>query len=158
MSGFLPATRLFKLKSMIYSFLGFKLGKNVAIGKGIQSYVLGSVHVGENTWLGRDLDIVVPRGTSLIIGSNVDVGPYVKFQCGTHKVGPSLRRAGVGDSKSIRIGDGTWIGTSCIIVAGANVGKGTVIGAGAVVTAGNYPDNVLLAGVPAKVIKRYAGW
>ena len=46
-------------------------------------------------------------------------------------------------------------GSSCILLAGPVIGKGSVIAAGAVVTAGLYPDDVLLAGVPAKVVKTY---
>ena len=151
----LPATRFFPFKCWLYRFVGFKFGNNVSIGNAITTYVLGNVYVGDNTWLGRNLDISVPKGTSLRIGSNVDVGPYVKFQCGSHHIGSSLRRAGTGHSQSITIGDGCWIGTSSLILSGAHVGPGTVIAAGAVVVSGTYPENVLLAGVPAKILKTY---
>jgi acetyltransferase-like isoleucine patch superfamily enzyme len=50
----------------------------------------------------------------------------------------------------VTIGAGAWIGTSAIVLA--DVGKGTVVAAGAVVTK-PLPDNVIAAGVPAKVIR-----
>ena len=152
----LPATRCFPFKRFMYKFVGFKFKENVSIGNCIKSYVLGSVEVGRDTWLGRNLDFTVPRGTILTIGSNVDVAPYVRFQCGSHIVGTSFRRAGITNSKSISIGDGCWIGSSSVILAGAQVGKGTVIAAGSVVVSGGYPDNILLAGVPAKIKKKYS--
>ena len=155
LSILLPATRLFFIKRLLYSLVGFKFGKDVLICNCIKSYVLGFVEVGDFTWLGRHLDFTVPKGTFVRIGSNVDVAPYVKFVCGSHSLGPSSKRAGVGHSKSIVIGDGCWIGSSSIILAGAHVGNGSVVAAGAVVLEGRYPDNVLLAGVPAKVMKTY---
>ena len=152
----LPATRFFSFKRWLYQFVGFRFGQNVSIGNSITTYVLGNVYVGAHTWLGRNLDISVPKGTFLRIGCNVDVAPYVKFQCGSHLIGSPLRRAGAGHSQSITIGDGCWIGTSSLILGGAHVGRGTVIAAGAVVVAGTYPENVLLAGVPAKILKTYS--
>ena len=155
LSTVLPATRFFSLKRFLYQKSRFTLGHNVRIGNCIKSYVLGNVEIGDDTWLGRSLDINVPFGTKLVIGSNVDVAPYVRFQCGSHNVGTSLRRAGAPLSRDIVIGDGCWVGSSSLILAGAVVGRGTVIAAGAVVTQGHYPENALLAGVPARVIKIY---
>ena len=153
-STFLPATRFYVLKRFLYKFVGFKFKKNVSIGNHIKSYVRGTVKVGNNVWLGRELEFTVPQGTEVIIGSNVDIAPYVRFLCGSHSVGDSYRRAGVSNSKSISIGDGCWIGASSLILGGANISSGTVIAAGSVVIAGDYPKNIMLAGVPAKMIRR----
>ena len=51
----------------------------------------------------------------------------------------------------VRIGAGAWIGSAAVVMA--DVGKNTVVGAGAVVTK-PLPDNVVSAGVPAKVIRQ----
>jgi acetyltransferase-like isoleucine patch superfamily enzyme len=90
------------------------------------------------------------------IGANVDVAPYVKFQCGSHELGRRTRRAGKGRSLSITIGEGCWLGSSSTILAGAEIGAGSVVAAGSVVIAGKYPENALLAGVPAKPVKVYS--
>jgi acetyltransferase-like isoleucine patch superfamily enzyme len=55
-----------------------------------------------------------------------------------------------GERRVVTIGAGAWIGTGAIVLA--DVGKGTVVAAGAVVTK-PLPDNVIAAGVPAKVIR-----
>lgn len=55
-----------------------------------------------------------------------------------------------GERKMVTVGAGAWIGTGAIILA--DVGKGTVVAAGSVVTK-PLPDNVIAAGVPAKVIR-----
>ncbi len=55
--------------------------------------------------------------------------------------------------ESISVGDDVWMGANSTILKGAHIGSGCVIAAHAVVAAGNYPEQSLLAGVPAKVIK-----
>lgn len=47
-------------------------------------------------------------------------------------------------NKDVTIGDNVWIGVSCIIMKGVNIGKDSVIGAGSVVT-NDIPDGVIAA-------------
>lgn len=54
-----------------------------------------------------------------------------------------------------QIGDGCFIGYGAAIQPGVILGKQCVVGTNAVVLSGNYPDYSVLAGVPARVIKRY---
>ncbi|MCD4829746.1 MAG: acyltransferase [Candidatus Cloacimonetes bacterium] len=55
-------------------------------------------------------------------------------------------------AKPINIGKNVWIGANSVILGGTNIGDGSVVAAGSVAE-GEYPENVLLAGVPA-VIKK----
>ena len=55
-----------------------------------------------------------------------------------------------GVAKMVRIGAGSWIGSASVILA--DVGRNCVIGAGSVVTR-PIPDNVVAAGVPARVVR-----
>ena len=50
------------------------------------------------------------------------------------------------------IGKGCWIGGHAMINPGVTLGDNVVVGSGAVVTR-SFPDNVLVAGVPARVIR-----
>lgn len=54
--------------------------------------------------------------------------------------------------KKVIIGDNTWIGFDSLILPGTHVGKNCVIGAKSVLK-GQYPDNSLIVGNPAKVVK-----
>jgi acetyltransferase-like isoleucine patch superfamily enzyme len=54
--------------------------------------------------------------------------------------------------KEVVIEDDVWVGSSCVILPGVRVGKGAVLGAGSVVTK-DVPAGVIMAGVPAKVLK-----
>lgn len=53
----------------------------------------------------------------------------------------------------VNIGNDVWIGGNCTILPGVTIGNNVVIAAGAVVTK-DVPDNSVVGGVPAKVIKQ----
>lgn len=55
-------------------------------------------------------------------------------------------------TKPIKIGDGCFIGANSIILKGTTLGRNVVVGAGSVVH-GEFPDNVIIAGNPAKIVK-----
>ena len=50
------------------------------------------------------------------------------------------------------IGSNCWIGAKATILDGVHIGDGCIVAAGAVVTK-SFPDNVIIGGVPAKIIK-----
>lgn len=63
-------------------------------------------------------------------------------------------------TKPVRIGDNVWIGEGAAIMPGVTVGSGVIVGTNAVVTH-DVPDNTIVAGAPAKVIKKWregTGW
>lgn len=55
---------------------------------------------------------------------------------------------------SLVIGSNVWVGDGVVIVGTLKIGDGVVIGANSVVTS-DVPDNVIVAGIPAKIIKKY---
>jgi acetyltransferase-like isoleucine patch superfamily enzyme len=64
------------------------------------------------------------------------------------------------NDKPVSIGSGSWLGHGCVVLPGVHVGEHVVIAAGAVVVA-DVPDRCVVAGVPARVIRRHvdgAGW
>ena len=54
--------------------------------------------------------------------------------------------------QDISIGEGCWIASGAIILGGVCIGKNSIICAGAVVTR-SFPNSVMLAGVPARIIR-----
>jgi acetyltransferase-like isoleucine patch superfamily enzyme len=55
-------------------------------------------------------------------------------------------------SAPVRIGDGTWLGARSMVLPGVSIGRRVVVAAGAVVTR-DVPDDVLVAGNPARVVR-----
>ncbi len=103
-------------------------------------YIYGSVEWSTEPWI-------------ITLGNHVHITDGVKFI--THDGGTLLFRSQVPDleiTKPITIGDDVYIGNNVIILPGVTVGNKVIIGAGAVVTK-NIPDNSVVVGVPARVIK-----
>ena len=92
----------------------------------------------------------------ITIGDNVLIGGNCKIIDNDFHPLPASQRVNqkVQDIKmrSITIGDGCFIGANSIILKGTTLGKNCVVGAGSVVS-GIFPDNVIIAGNPAKIIK-----
>ena len=86
------------------------------------------------------------------IGNGVKFGPNVSLYGGTHPVNAKIRRTGLEYGKPIVIGDDSWMGGNCCVLPGVTIGKRVIVGAGAVVTK-DVPDDAVVAGNPAKIIK-----
>ena len=69
-----------------------------------------------------------------------------------HPLSPKKRRGNMAHAEPVRIGNDVWIGGNVTIMPGITIGNNVVIAAGAVVTK-DVPDNSLVGGVPAKLIK-----
>jgi maltose O-acetyltransferase len=86
------------------------------------------------------------------IGNNVSFGHQVIVLTNTHDIGPASRRAATLCSKAVTIGNGAWLGARCTILPGVTIGDGAVVAAGSVVNE-DVPANVLVAGVPARLVR-----
>ena len=60
------------------------------------------------------------------------------------------------EEKDITIGDNVWIGYGAQVMSGVSIASNSIVAAGAVVTR-DVPEGVVVAGVPARVIKRREG-
>ena len=148
-------TRGFTLKRWFYRQSGVVLGSNVCLTSELKIYGNGRLNLGDNTWVGIGTEFLIPAHTKISIGNNCDIAPRVRFMCGSHEIGLGTKRAGPGASRGIDVGNGVWIGTGAILMPGVRIGDGTIIGAGSIVLGGEYQPNILLAGNPATVKKKY---
>jgi maltose O-acetyltransferase len=89
------------------------------------------------------------------IGNNVMIGPNVDIYTVNHPLTASGRQAYLAQGSPVKIGNDVWIGGKVTITPGVSIGNNVVVAAGAVVTK-DVPDNVLVGGVPARVIKPLA--
>lgn len=91
-------------------------------------------------------------GGKITIGDYVFIGPSCGFYTGHHPLQAAKRNQGFEKALPITVGNHCWFGANVSVMPGVSIGHGCVIAAGSVVTK-SVPDNVLIAGVPAKVIK-----
>ena len=88
----------------------------------------------------------------VIMGDHVMLGPAVQIYTATHPLEAEARNSGREFGKPIKIGNNVWIGGNATLCPGISIGNNVVIGAGAVVTK-SFPDDVFIAGNPARIIK-----
>lgn len=87
----------------------------------------------------------------IIIGKGTYISNNVGIITSNHTVGNLNMHD---EPKEVNIGEGCWIGMNCMILPGVSLGDNTVVGAGAVVTKSFLEGNCVVAGNPAKLIKR----
>ena len=163
---FFPKARLIRFPFDIRGKKYIKYGKNFTTGTGcrIEAYKFFS------------------DSPKLIIGNNVQINDYVHLACGQSLIIEDdvliASKVYISDinhgnysgenqsfpeekaknrkifSKTVKICENVWIGESAIILPGVEIGKNSIIGAGSVVTK-NVPENCIVAGNPAKIIKKY---
>ena len=89
----------------------------------------------------------------ITIGDMCFIAPGVILTCAGHPVVAEQRNQGLETSKPITIGNSVWIGAHATICGGVTIGDHAVIGAGTVVLH-DVPENTIVAGVPAKEIRK----
>ena len=120
----------FKLFPPFYADYGLniRVGKNVFINSGCCFQDQGGIEIGDKVLIGQQVVIATINHDS-----------------------KAENRANM-LADSVKIGNGVWIGAHATILPGVTIGDGAVIAAGAVVTK-DVPENVVVGGVPAKIIK-----
>lgn len=112
-------------------------GYNIFIGKGFYA----------------NFDCVILDVSEVHIGDNCLFGPGVQIYTASHPLDPVERNSGLELGKSVTIGDNAWIGGLSVINPGVTIGDNVVVGSGSVVTK-DVPDNVVVGGNPARIIKK----
>ena len=113
---------------------------------------LGSISIGEDTFVNVNLRIGVGQGATVSIGRDCAIGPNVSFETMGHDLVWKPNTGWGGTPKSIIVGDRCWIGAGVIVLGGVSIGEGCVVAAGAVVNKDVMPFT-LVGGVPAKEIR-----
>lgn len=89
---------------------------------------------------------------TITIGNRVAIGPHTSFITSSHEIGDYRARAADLTTAPIVLEDGVWIGAGATILPGVTIGAGAIVAAGAIVTK-DVPDNTLVGGVPARLIR-----
>jgi len=106
------------------------------------------IQIGKNVFINHACTFLDMGG--ITIEDDVQIGPRVNLITENHPLDPANRKALI--CKPIVIKRNAWIGAAATILPGVTIGENAVVAAGAVVSK-NVPDNMIVGGVPAKIIK-----
>lgn len=106
------------------------------------------ISFGKDIFLNQNVTFVDLGG--IYLEDHVLIGPGARLLTVNHLVDPAKRRGIIVDS--IRIKENAWIGANVTVLAGVTVGENAIVAADATVTK-DVPDNVIVAGTPARIIK-----
>lgn len=138
-------------RSAIIKELFGTTGDNIHVESSFKCDYGYNIHVGENFY--ANFDCVILDVCPVTVGENCMLAPGVHIYTATHPLDAMERISGKEFGKSVTIGNNVWIGGRAIINPGVTIGDNTVIASGAVVTK-DVPENVVVGGNPAKVIKK----
>jgi acetyltransferase-like isoleucine patch superfamily enzyme len=125
---------------------GFQLGSQVVILCS-ERLVLGQlVYIARGCWLNCF--------GGMTIGDQVALGPYVVISTDQYQRKEQSFRLGQPLSRPVSIGRGSWLGAHVNVKAGVAIGPGTLVAGNACVVH-DTPANVMVGGVPARVIRSY---
>lgn len=109
-----------------------------------------NIHAGNNFY--ANFDCVILDVCEVRIGDNCLLAPGVHIYTAGHPLHPAERNSGAEFGKPVRIGNNVWIGGRAVINPGVTIGDNAVVASGAVVTK-DVPNDAVVAGCPAKIIK-----
>ena len=118
----------------------------------------GVVEIGHNTHFSGKTHIACIEGKKVHIGKRCLFSDTITFRTGdSHSILDSEGER-INKAKDIIIGDHVWIGQQVIILKGSTVGADSIVGTGSLLTGKTYNSNSVIAGSPAKIVKRCVSW
>ena len=107
------------------------VGSAVGINNGFLAIAVRSITIADRCLIGKDVQIL---------------------DFDAHGVDPDERRSSSGRASPVVLGENVWVGNDAIILKGVRIGGNSIVAAGAVVTGGEYPEDSIIGGNPARVI------
>ncbi len=150
---YIPFLNVLHLRSWCYRFALKSMGRNTYILDGVTIIAPEKLEIGnrvsihENSLLACQGGVKI--GDCVAIGSNFIISSSEHINKDTSKL---IKDQGM-KSLPVEIGNNIWIGARVTILMGVKIGNNSIIGAGSLVNK-NIPDNVVVAGVPAKIIRK----
>ncbi len=146
------STDIDQVRDRISEITGTQLDKSTTIFVPFHTNFGRFLHIGKNVFINHSCSFLDLGG--ITIEDDVKIGPRVNLVSESHPLDPRNRKILV--LNRILIKRNAWIGAAATILPGVTIGENSVVAAGAVVSK-DVPDNVVVAGIPAKIIKSLNG-
>lgn len=136
--------------ALIRPFFG-KCGHDLRIGRNVQFHNPELIKLGDHVYIAYGSSIMAID--SVRIDDEVMVSPYCVIISANHTSVGGSYRYGPAILAPIVIGKGSWISSHVVVTAGCSIGENCLIAANAVVTH-DIPANVVVGGIPARIINQ----
>lgn len=143
------ATNVTEIREKISEIIGSQIDNSTTIFVPFYTNFGKHISIGKNVFINHDCTFLDLGG--ITIDDEVLIGPKVSIITENHPTDPTNRKSL--DLKSVHIKKNAWIGAAATILPGVTIGENAIVAAGSVVNK-NVPDNVVVAGVPAKIVKK----
>lgn len=163
-NSFIGNRFIFSPKFSYSKYKNFNMGKNVWIGNDARILLVANykgatynpkIVIGNNVSIGNRFTVL--SAATVEIKEDVLIASDVLITSENHGMNPEVTKSYADQpliASDVIIGRGCWIGEKVSIMPGVTIGDKTIIAANSVVTK-SFPGYVILAGIPAKIIKRY---
>jgi acetyltransferase-like isoleucine patch superfamily enzyme len=142
------ATEPKEIRELLRQITGGEIDESVNIFTPLYINYGKHTKIGKNVFINFDCTFLDLGG--ITIDDGVLLAPRVSLLSESHPIDPENRHALV--PKAIHIKKNAWIGAGATILQGVTIGENSVVAAGSVVSK-DVPDNVIVGGTPAKIIK-----
>lgn len=137
-----------QIRAILSEIVGYTIDDSTAVFPPFYINYGKHTKIGKNVFINFGCTILDWGGVT--IEDNVLIAPNVSLLSEGHPISPKNRHALV--PKSIHIKENAWIGANATILQGVTIGKNAIVAAGAVVSS-DVPDNSIVGGIPAKILK-----
>jgi acetyltransferase-like isoleucine patch superfamily enzyme len=132
------------------------IGKESLIGSRGNS----KINIGKKTKINSAIYMVADENSDISIGEDCTFSHYIKIRSNDgHGIFDIKNKKDInfGTKRSVKIGNHVWVGLSATILYNSVIGNGSIVGANTFVKS-KFPNNCILAGIPAKITKKNIAW
>lgn len=137
-----------------------EVGRNCAFAGVNTIFMSGdnnSIRIGDGVTTDGDVHFIMAEGTSISIGDDCMFAKHTNVRTSDqHSIFDSMGTR-TNQPRDVRIGSHVWVGASCLIMKGAQIGDGAVVGIQSMVCK-NVPPRSVVAGRPARLIREDIRW
>ena len=137
-----------ELRALFSQLIGRPVDENFGLFPPFYTDCGKNIHIGKHVFINMGCKFQDQGG--IFIGDGSLIGHNVVLATLNHAKAPGERASMI--PAPIRIGRNVWIGAGATILPGVTIGDGAIVAAGAVV-ARDVPENTIVGGVPAKIIR-----
>ena len=142
------ATEAEEIRNFLSQITATKIDESVTVFTPLHINYGKHTKIGKNVFINFDCVFLDLGG--IVIEDNVQIAPKVSLLTEGHPLNPNERQSLI--PKLIHIKKNVWIGANATILQGITIGENSVVASGSVVSK-DVPDNVVVGGIPAKILK-----